>query len=139
MRKKPVKIIPAVAVIIIIVLCISLLSACADSRKFLVMVEKGGFRQISFARSITTNDEKSVKFIDESDREQYLTGDYITISAIKAKDKNIIIVDANGITSLIFPKRIIKSSKDSATYLDEKGNEKTVEGSITIINIRENK
>jgi hypothetical protein len=139
MSKRLIKPTNVIAIIIIALLCISLLVACTDSRKFLVIVEKGGAQQVSFAKSITTNDEKSVKFIDENDREQYLTGDYITISAIKSKDKNLIIVNSEGIMSLVFPKEIIKSSQGSATYLDEKGNEKTVEGEITIINIRENK
>jgi hypothetical protein len=137
MNIRSIKTAPVISIIIIAVLCILLLAGCTDSRKFLVIVEKSGIQQVSFAKSITTNDEKSVKFIDENDREQYLTGDYITISAIKSRDKNLIIVNNDGILSLIFPKEIVKSSQGSATYLDEKGNEKTVEGQITIINIRE--
>jgi|GEM_PF-1948230 len=137
MNKRLLRTVQFISIIVISLLCISLLVACTDSRKFLVIVEKSNSQQVSFAKSITTNDEKSVKFIDENDREQYLTGDYITISAIKSRDKNLIIVNSDGILSLIFPKEIVKSSTGSATYLDDKGNEKTVEGEITIINIRE--
>jgi hypothetical protein len=137
MKKRSTRSIYIITIILITLMCVLLLVSCTDSRKFLVIVEKSNSQQVSFAKSITTNDEKSVKFIDENDREQYLTGDYITISAIKSRDKNLIIVNNDGILSLIFPGEIVKSSQGSATYLDEKGNEKTVEGEITIINIRE--
>jgi hypothetical protein len=121
------------------VLIMSVITGCTDNKKFLVIVEKGNTEQISFARTITTNDNKSVQFIDENEREQYLTGDYITISAIKPKDENLIILKNNGILSLIFPTKIIESTDSSVKYLDEKGVQQQLQGEITIIKIRTKK
>ncbi|HEX7561013.1 MAG TPA: hypothetical protein VF347_02380 [Candidatus Humimicrobiaceae bacterium] len=118
------------------VLIMSLMTGCTDNKKFLVIVEKGNSEQISFAKTITTNDNKSVQFIDENERDQYLTGDYITISAIKPKDENLIILKSNGILSLIFPVKIIESTDSSVKYLDEKGVQQQLQGEITIIKIR---
>ena len=121
------------------ILILSVLTGCTDNKKYLVIVEKGGTEQISFAKTITTNDNKSVQFIDENERQQYLTGDYITISAIKSKDENLIILKNNGILSLIFPKKIISSTDSSVKYLDEKGVTQQLQGEITIIKIRAKK
>jgi hypothetical protein len=121
------------------VLIMSVITGCTDNKKFLVIVEKGNTEQISFARTITTNDNKSVQFIDENERDQYLTGDYITISAIKPKDENLIILKNNGILSLIFPTKIIESTDSSVKYLDEKGVQQQLQGEITIIKIRTKK
>ncbi len=121
------------------VLIISVLTGCTDNKKYLVIVEKGDTEQISFARTITTNDNKSVSFIDENEREQFLTGDYITISAIKPKDEDLIVLKNNGILSLIFPKKIISSTDSSVKYLDEKGVTRELQGEITIIKIRAKK
>lgn len=118
------------------VLIMSVLTSCTDNKKFLVIVEKGNAEQISFAKTITTNDNKSVQFIDENERDQYLTGDYITISAIKPKDETLIILKNNGILSLIFPAKIIESTDSSVKYLDEKGIQQQLQGEITIIKIR---
>ena len=120
-------------------LILSVLTGCTDNKKFLVIVEKGNTEQISFAKTITTNDNKSVQFIDENERDQYLTGDYITISAIKPKDENLIILKNNGILSLIFPTKIIESTNSSVKYLDEKGVQQQLHGEITIIKIRAKK
>jgi len=119
-----------------IMLLVTLLAACSDNKKSLVIIEKGDTVQMSFAKSIINNDEKSVKFIDENGREQYIAGDYVTISAIKSADENLIIVNNNGILSLIFPETILTSSPESVTYIDEEGKECTVEGEITVIQIR---
>jgi len=121
------------------ILIISVLTSCTDNKKYLVIVEKGNAEQVSFAKTITTNDNKSVQFIDENDRDQYLTGDYITISAIKPKDENLIILKNNGILSLIFPVKIIESTDSSVKYLDEKGIQQQLQGEITIIKIRTKK
>lgn len=121
------------------ILILSVLTGCTDNKKYLVIVEKGGTEQISFAKTITTNDDKSVQFIDENERQQYLTGDYITISGIKSKDENLIILKNNGILSLIFPTKIISSTDSSVKYLDEKGAQQELQGEITIINIRSKK
>jgi hypothetical protein len=121
------------------ILVISVLTGCTDNKKFLVIVEKGNTEQISFAKTITTNDNKSVQFIDENERDQYLTGDYITISAIKPKDENLIILKNSGILSLIFPAKIIESTDSSVKYLDEKGVQQQLQGEITIIKIRTKK
>ena len=121
------------------ILILSVLTGCTDNKKYLVIVEKGDTEQISFAKTITTNDNKSVQFIDENERQQYLTGDYITISAIKSKDENLIILKNNGILSLIFPKKIISSTDSSVKYLDEKGITQQLQGEITIIKIRAKK
>ena len=121
------------------ILILSVLTGCTDNKKYLVIVEKGDTEQISFAKTITTNDNKSVQFIDENKRQQYLTGDYITISAIKSKDENLIILKNNGILSLIFPKKIISSTDSSVKYLDEKGVTQQLQGEITIIKIRAKK
>jgi hypothetical protein len=121
------------------ILILSVLTGCTDNKKYLVIVEKGGTEQISFAKTITTNDDKSVQFIDENERQQYLTGDYITISGIKSKDENLIILKNNGILSLIFPTKIISSTDSSVKYLDEKGAQQQLQGDITIINIRAKK
>jgi hypothetical protein len=121
------------------ILIMSVLTGCTDNKKFLVIVEKGNTEQVSFAKTITTNDNKSVQFIDENEREQYLTGDYITISAIKPKDENLIILKNNGILSLIFPIKIIESTDSSVKYLDEKGVQQQLQGEITIIKIRTKK
>jgi hypothetical protein len=121
------------------VFIISMLAGCTDNKKYLVIVEKGGDEQISFARTINTNDNKSVSFIDENEREQFLTGDYITISAIKPKDENLIVLKNNGILSLIFPKKIISSTDSSVKYVDEKGATSEILGEITIIKIRAKK
>ena len=121
------------------ILILSVLTGCTDNKKYLVIVEKGGTEQISFAKTITANDNKSVQFIDENERQQYLTGDYITISAIKSKDENLIILKNNGILSLIFPKKIISSTDSSVKYLDEKGITQQLQGEITIIKIRAKK
>ena len=121
------------------ILIMSVLTGCTDNKKFLVIVEKGNTEQISFAKTITTNDNKSVQFIDENERDQYLTGDYITISAIKPKDENLIILKNNGILSLIFPAKIIESTDSSVKYLDEKGVQQQLQGEITIIKIRTKK
>ncbi len=121
------------------ILIISVLTSCTDNKKYLVIVEKGNAEQVSFAKTITTNDNKSVQFIDENDRDQYLTGDYITISAIKPKDENLIILKNNGILSLIFPAKIIESTDSSVKYLDEKGIQQQLQGEITIIKIRTKK
>ena len=121
------------------VLIMSVLTSCTDNKKFLVIVEKGNAEQISFAKTITTNDNKSVQFIDENERDQYLTGDYITISAIKPKDETLIILKNNGILSLIFPAKIIESTDSSVKYLDEKGIQQQLQGEITIIKIRTKK
>ena len=121
------------------VLVLSVLTGCTDNKKYLVIVEKGGTEQISFAKTITTNDDKSVQFIDENERQQYLTGDYITISGIKSNDENLIILKNNGILSLIFPTKIISSTDSSVKYLDEKGVQQQLQGEITIINIRAKK
>jgi hypothetical protein len=118
------------------IMIMSVLAGCADNKKFLVIVEKGNTEQISYAKTITTNDNKSVQFIDENERDQYLTGDYITISAIKPKDENLIILKNNGILSLIFPKKIIESTGSSVKYIDEKGVQQQLQGEITIIKIR---
>ena len=121
------------------ILIMSVLTSCTDNKKYLVIVEKGNAEQVSFAKTITTNDNKSVQFIDENDRDQYLTGDYITISAIKPKDENLIILKNNGILSLIFPAKIIESTDSSVKYLDEKGIQQQLQGEITIIKIRTKK
>lgn len=121
------------------VLIMSFLAGCTDNKKYLVIVEKGDTEQISFAKSITTNDNKSVSFIDENEREQFLTGDYITISAIKSKDENLIVLKNNGILSLIFPKKIISSTDSSVKYLDENGITRELQGEIAIIKIRAKK
>ena len=121
------------------ILIMSVLTGCTDNKKYLVIVEKGDVEQISFAKSITTNDNKSVSFIDENEREQYLTGDYITISAINPKDENLIVLKNNGILSLIFPKEIISSTYSTVKYLDEKGVTQQLQGEITIIKIRDKK
>jgi hypothetical protein len=121
------------------ILVISVLTGCTDNKKFLVIVEKGNTEQISFAKTITTNDNKSVQFIDENERDQYLTGDYITISAIKPKDENLIILKNSGILSLIFPAKIIESTDSSVKYLDEKGIQQQLQGEIIIIKIRTKK
>jgi hypothetical protein len=121
------------------ILIMSVLTGCTDNKKYLVIVEKGDTEQISFAKSITTNDNKSVSFIDENEREQFLTGDYITISAIKPKDEDLIVLKNNGILSLIFPKKIISSTGLSVKYLDEKGVQQQLQGDITIIKIRTKK
>jgi hypothetical protein len=121
------------------VLIISVLTGCTDNKKYLVIVEKGDSEQISFAKTITTNDNKSVQFIDENERDQYLTGDYITISAIKPNDENLIILKNDGILSLIFPAKILESTGSSVIYLDEKGVQQQLQGEITIIKIRSKK
>jgi hypothetical protein len=132
--KKPV--LKTVLVLLSAILVVSVLAGCTDNKKFLVIVEKGNTEQISYAKTITTNDNKSVQFIDENERDQYLTGDYITISAIKPKDENLIILKNNGILSLIFPKKIIESTGSSVKYIDEKGVQQQLQGEITIIKIR---
>jgi hypothetical protein len=121
------------------ILIISVLTGCADNKKYLVIVEKGDAEQISFAKTITTNDNKSVSFIDENEREQFLTGDYITISAIKPKDEDLIVLKNNGIITLIFPKKIISSTYSTVKYLDEKGVTQQLQGEITIIKNRAKK
>jgi len=126
-------------IMIVLVLLMALLAGCTDNKKYLVIVEKGGTEQISFAKTITTNDDKSVEFIDENDREQYLTGDYITISTIKPGDENLVILKNNGILSLIFPKKIISSTDSSVKYLDENSAAQELQGEITIIKIRPKK
>jgi len=126
-------------IVMSVILILSVLTGCTDNKKYLVIVEKGGTEQISFAKTITTNDDKSVQFIDENERQQYLTGDYITISGIKSKDENLIILKNNGILSLIFPTKIISSTDSSVKYLDEKGAQQQLQGDITIINIRAKK
>jgi hypothetical protein len=126
-------------IVMSVILISSVLTGCTDNKKYLVIVEKGGTEQISFAKTITTNDDKSVQFIDENERQQYLTGDYITISGIKSKDENLIILKNNGILSLIFPTKIISSTDSSVKYLDEKGAQQQLQGDITIINIRAKK
>jgi hypothetical protein len=126
-------------IVMSVILILSVLTGCTDNKKYLVIVEKGGTEQISFAKTITTNDDKSVQFIDENERQQYMTGDYITISGIKSKDENLIILKNNGILSLIFPTKIISSTDSSVKYLDEKGAQQQLQGDITIINIRAKK
>jgi hypothetical protein len=120
-------------------LIMSVLTGCTDNKKYLVIVEKGETEQISFAKTITTNDNKSVSFIDENEREQFLTGDYITISAIKPKDEDLIVLKNNGILSLIFPKKIISSTESNVKYLDGNGVTQQLQGEITIIKIRAKK
>ncbi len=123
-------------ILVILIFLAASVTGCSDNKKYLIIVEKGSAEQISFAKSVTTNDEKSVQFIDENDREQYLTGDYITITALKNKDENLIIVKNNGILNLIFPKKIISKTATSVKYQDEQGVEREITGEITIINIR---
>jgi hypothetical protein len=118
------------------ILLVLITTGCSDNKNHLIIVEKGGSEQVSFAESIITNDEKSVKFIDENEREQYITGDYITITALKSRDENLIIVKNDGMLNLIFPKKIISSSPTVVRYVDENGAEKQVSGDITIIEIR---
>lgn len=121
------------------VLAVSVLTGCTDNKKYLVIVEKGDTEQISFAQTITTNDNKSVSFIDENEREQFLTGDYITISAIKPKDEDLIVLKNDGIITLIFPKKIVSSTYSTVKYIDEKGVTQQLHGEITIIKIRAKK
>jgi hypothetical protein len=123
----------------IIALAAALLSACSDNKEYLVIVEKGDTQLVSFAKSILSNNENNIKFIDENNREQSFTGDYIMTTTIKKNDEDLIIVKNNDITSLIFPVKILHSSLESVTYLYENGEEQTASGEITIINIRDSK
>jgi hypothetical protein len=68
--------------------------------------------------------------------EQYITVDYITITALKSKDENLIIVKKDGMLNLIFPVKIISRSPSVVKYIDETGTEKQVSGDITVIEIR---
>lgn len=131
------KIIRILALLISIMLIIAIISGCSDNKNYLIIIEKNGTNQYSFAKSITTNDEKSVKFIDENEREQFTTGDYITITKLKSKDQYLIIAKSNGMVDMIYPSKIISSDEKTAKYIDEKGKEQQVEGDITVIKIRE--
>lgn len=126
---------PALLLVVSIILVLTA-TGCSDNKNHLIIVEKGDSEQISFAESIITNDEKSVRFIDENEREQYITGDYITITALKSKDENLIIVKKDGMLNLIFPLKIISRSPSVVKYIDETGTEKQVSGDITVIEIR---
>jgi len=122
--------------LIVSILLVLVTTGCSDNKNHLIIVEKGDSEQVSFAESILTNDEKSVRFIDENEREQYITGDYITITALKSKDENLIIVKNDGMLNLIFPNKIISSTPTMVKYVDEKGIEQKVSGDITVIEIR---
>ena len=136
MKKRPSSYIPVALLVIVSLLLILTATGCSDNKNHLIIVEKGDSEQVSFAESIITNDEKSVRFIDENEREQYITGDYITITALKSKDENLIIVRNDGMLNLIFPEKIISSSPNMVRYIDETGVEKQVSGDITVIEIR---
>lgn len=126
----------SVCLLILSVLLLFVAAGCSDNKKHLIIVEKGDSEQVSFAESIITNDEKSVRFIDENEREQYITGDYITITALKSRDTNLIIVKKDGMLNLVFPEKIISSSPTKVKYIDENGIEQEVSGEITVIEIR---
>ena len=136
MKKRPYSYISIALLVIVSLLLMLTASGCSDNKNHLIIVEKGDSEQVSFAESIITNDEKSVRFIDENEREQYITGDYITITALKSKDENLIIVRNDGMLNLIFPEKIISSSPNMVRYIDETGVEKQVSGDITVIEIR---
>ena len=136
MKKRQYSYIPVALLVIVSLLLMLTATGCSDNKNHLIIVEKGDSEQVSFAESIITNDEKSVRFIDENEREQYITGDYITITALKSKDENLIIVRNDGMLNLIFPEKIISSSPNMVRYIDETGVEKQVSGDITVIEIR---
>jgi hypothetical protein len=56
---------PALLLVVSIILVLTA-TGCSDNKNHLIIVEKGDSEQISFAESIITNDEKSVRFIDEN-------------------------------------------------------------------------
>jgi hypothetical protein len=135
--KKHINIYMLVSLLVASMLLVFITTGCSDNKNHLIIVEKGDSQQVSFAESIITNDEKSVRFIDENEREQYITGDYITITALKSKDEYLIIVKNDGMLNLVFPQKIISSSPTVVKYIDEAGAEKKVTGDITVIEIRD--
>jgi hypothetical protein len=131
------KLLKILVFLISILLILTFLTGCSDNKNYLVIIEKNGVDQYSFAKSVTSNDDKSVKFIDENGREQFMTGDYITIVKLKSKDQYLIAAKNNGVLNLIFAKSIISNDGKTAVYTDQNSKEQNVTGELTVIKIRD--
>ena len=117
-NKKKMKLFKILILLVSILLILTFLTGCSDNKNYIIIIEKNGVDQYSFAKSITSNDDKSVRFIDENGREQFMTGDYITTAKLKSNDQYLIISKSNGVSNLIFAKSICSISFNSISSCD---------------------